>query len=492
MRIHCADPACKDFDLCVSCFSEGKVPPNSTHKPSLHSFQVVEQHSVPIFTDDWGADEEALLLEGAETYGLGSWADIADHIGGFRERDEVRDHYINTYVESETFPLPEHASPKDKRLLEEWPREKFQARKKRRIEERKETAKNAPPPPPKQKPVSSGPSCHEVQGYMPGRLEFETEHFNEAEEAVQHMQFDPGEGIDPETGELEPEMILKMTVMNIYNSRLNARVERKRLIFEQELLEYRRNTAAEKKKTREERELFLRMKPFARLMSRTDFDQFSQDMEYELNLRQAIAQLQDWRRMQVSDLKCGEKYEAEKAQRLTRLASQNPYDRLNINRPLKPIPGETNPVVSLLTGPELGMRPPGGLQTPPQTASPGSASERRDSLTNGDARTQRSANNIPHRPKFELGPIPNLTSMKFDSENTPDLHLLTPDEQELCSRLRILPKPYIAIKDAVLREASRLGGSMKKKRAREICQIDHGKSGRLFDFFVHSGWVNKA
>ena len=37
---------------------------------------------------------EFALLEGAETYGLGSWADIADHIGGFWTKDEVRQHYI--------------------------------------------------------------------------------------------------------------------------------------------------------------------------------------------------------------------------------------------------------------------------------------------------------------------------------------------------------------------------------------------------------------
>ena len=90
------------------------------------------------------------MLEGAETYGLGSWADIADHIGGFRERDEVRDHYIDTYVKSSKFPLPEHASKDDTVLSERIPPAEFQARKKRRIEEKKEEAKNAAPAMPKQ------------------------------------------------------------------------------------------------------------------------------------------------------------------------------------------------------------------------------------------------------------------------------------------------------------------------------------------------------
>ena len=121
---------------------------------------MIEQNSFPIFDREWGADEELLLLEGAETYGLGSWADIADHIGGFREKDEVRDHYLATYVDSPKFPLPKRCSPHDCELANEVPREEFQARKKRRIEDRREAAKNAPALQPKTKPTASVPSCH--------------------------------------------------------------------------------------------------------------------------------------------------------------------------------------------------------------------------------------------------------------------------------------------------------------------------------------------
>ncbi|KAG7149115.1 Transcriptional adapter 2 like protein [Verticillium longisporum] len=194
VRIRCAHSACPDYDLCVSCFSQGSSSGN--HKPDTHPFRVIEQNSFPIFDADWGADEEQLMLEGAETYGLGSWADIADHIGGFRNKDEVRDHYLKVYVDSPAFPLPKRCSPHDMELANEISREDFQAKKKARIEERKEAAKNAPALQPKTKPTASVPSCHEIQGYMPGRLEFETEHANEAEEAVQLMQFDPGDGIN--------------------------------------------------------------------------------------------------------------------------------------------------------------------------------------------------------------------------------------------------------------------------------------------------------
>src|SRR5260370_12406673 len=38
-------------------------------------------------------------------------------------------------------------------------------------------------------PLVSGPTNHEIQGYMPGRLEFETEIENEAEELVKDLEF---------------------------------------------------------------------------------------------------------------------------------------------------------------------------------------------------------------------------------------------------------------------------------------------------------------
>jgi transcriptional adapter 2-alpha len=35
----------------------------------------------PLFDEAWGADEEILLLEAIEMYGLGNWSDVSDHVG---------------------------------------------------------------------------------------------------------------------------------------------------------------------------------------------------------------------------------------------------------------------------------------------------------------------------------------------------------------------------------------------------------------------------
>lgn len=43
--------------------------------------------------------------------------------------------------------------------------------------------------------------------------------------------------------------------------------------------------------------------------------------------------------------------------------------------------------------------------------------------------------------------------------------LLSLDEQKLCSEIKILPRPYLAIKDNMVRETARRGGLMTKKEA---------------------------
>lgn len=425
---------------------------------------------MPIYAPDWGADEELLLLEGAEIYGLGSWADIADHIGGYRTKDEVRDHYLETYVNSSKFPLPELADPRENSLQEEIPKEEFQARKKRRVEERKEAAKAAPPTTPKQKPTASVPACHEVQGYMPGRLEFETEFANDAEEAVQHMSFEPGDGLNA-NGELEPEMELKMTVKDIYNSRLTSRTERKRTIFEHNLLEYRKSAAQDKKRTKEEKDLLNKAKPFARMMNREDFEEFTKNLEYEHNLRLAISQLQEWRTMGIGDLKSGEKYEQEKLQRAQRAVPQGAFDRFPGSRPTKPPPAETPPAASQLTTPELPLRLQRNSTTkPPPSQEPPPVPNEFDKALGTSGANGVSAP-PPPKNKFVIQPINGLTPWKLENNKAPDVHLLSNEEVQLCNILHLKPKPYLSIKEHMLKEAMKQGGGLKKKDAKSMCKV---------------------
>ena len=310
---------------------------------------------------------------------------------------------------------------------------------------------------------------------MPGRLEFENEYFNEAEEAVQHMQFSPDEGINPVTRTFDPETELKMVVMGIYNDRLTARTDRKRVIFNHKLLEYRKNLALDKRRTKEQRDLHQKLKPFARIMSHPDFVQFSEDLEKEQNLRQAIVQLQEWRRVRISTLSAGEKYEGEKASRIARSTQAlGQFDRMTnwIRVGKVAPPPETALAVTEYTTKDLPVRlSPSivntGLPTPPS----------------GD-------NTSPKKPPLQA--IPNLTPLQLSSDTSPDLQLLLPEERDLCSKLHVQPKAYLAIKDAIFREAMKSDGKLKKKQVREISKIDTTKGGRVFEFLVECGWLGKA
>lgn len=477
VRVRCADSHCHDYDLCVLCFSNGEASHN--HNPGTHPYRVIEQNSVPVYDRNWGADEELLLLEGAEIYGFGSWADIADHIGGYRDKDEVRAHYQKIYLESPCFPLPLRASPKDTKLLDEITREEFQARKKRRIEERKEAARKAQPAVPKKKPTASVPACHEVQGYMPGRLEFETEYANEAEEAVQLMQFDPGDGINSRTGELEPEMELKMTVMDIYNTRLTQRADQKKVIFEHNLLEYKKNSAQDKKRTKEEREILNKAKPFARMMNRDDFQEFCKGLIEEHHLRQAIAQLFEWRNMKIDDLHGGEKYEQEKIQRAQRsqLIGSLDRERFASSQRGKPVPSvEVPQAVATYISPEL-----------PESLNPNASTDCQSA-----ANDSTNYFNSPAKQKHQVLPILSIIPKSLGQPKLPDSHLLLPEEIELCEKTRIHPKPYLAIKENILREAIRVNGTLKKRQVKELAKVDPQKGARIFDFFVAHGWIGKA
>ena len=105
-----------------------------------------------------------------------------------------------------------------------------QVRKRRIQSPHKRTGPILPPVKPKCQP--SHPANHELQGFMPGRLEFDVEHDNEAEYPVKDMIFyddDPPIDVD-----------MKVAMLEIYNSRLDRRYDRRKFIFQRGLSDFKR------------------------------------------------------------------------------------------------------------------------------------------------------------------------------------------------------------------------------------------------------------
>ncbi|SCV01377.1 LAMI_0G11100g1_1 [Lachancea mirantina] len=416
VRISCA--LCPEYDLCVPCFSQGLY--SGSHRP-YHDYRVIETNAYPILCEEWGADEELALIKGSQSLGLGNWQDVAEHIG-CRHKEEVDEHYIKYYLESAFYPIPDITKEID------VPQETFLENRKRRIERFREI-----PLVPPRKPTASVPSCHEVQGFMPGRLEFETEFENEAEGPVKDMVFEP----DDQMLDIE----VKLTILDIYNSRLTRRAEKKRLLFQNGLMDYRKLQAIDKKRSKDARDMYNRIKAYAQIMTPEDFEEFSRDILEELRCRTRIHQLQEWRSNGITTLEAGLKYERDKQARIMTL------ERFG-NSTYSPANG-------------------GG----------------RYRNTNG------------HRSNTDYGPgysEPNnkkKTMTLSDIQHGADYGLLSPEEQQLCLQLKILPKPYLAIKEVMFRELLRTGGTLKKKACRDLVNIDASKANKIYDFFQTQRWL---
>jgi len=67
---------------------------------------------------------------------------------------------------------------------------------------------------------------------------------------------------------------LKIAVLDIYNSRLDKRLEKKNFIFDRNFLDFKRIQAVERKRPKDEKELLSKMRVFAKMQSPTEFDSF--------------------------------------------------------------------------------------------------------------------------------------------------------------------------------------------------------------------------
>ncbi|PHZ12709.1 transcriptional adaptor 2 [Rhizopus microsporus ATCC 52813] len=400
VRIRCADKDCPDFDLCVTCFCGGAEPVK--HK-TWHDYRIVKPHNFPIFSEDWDADEELLLIEAAEKMGIGNWQAIADYVGT-KNKTDCEQHYLDVYVSSPDWPLP-------------------------RMDLNVSDYSNRPNT---SKPITSGPSYHEIQGYMPRRFEFETEYENDAEQFVKDMVFN-----DDDTQE---EIDLKIMVLDIYNSRLDRRMERKKLIFERRWLDFKRMQAIERKRQKEEREIYNKTRVFCRLQTEEDYETFVKGLVKEQQLRDRIATLQEWRQAGLTTIRQGEQYEREKQNRLAQLKTFMSLSNDRLGASASQRNTYRSQMASLVTSNVAATAAPAGGRKP---ANP------------------------------------------LNIRDADGVHLLTEEEQILCSTLRIMPRPYLVIKDTILKEYAKQG-YLKRRQARALIKIDVNKTSRIYDFFVES------
>ena len=303
IRIRCAE--CFEFDLCIECFSVGVEIQGHL---KTHKYRVSDCLAYPLITTDWNIEEDLLLLEAIEMFGLGNWKTVAEHVGSKADK-ECMEHYSNYYLKSPSFPLPQLAKDRTEEPEIAVP----QAVDEPVVDEN--NADNTQVTAPVKVTVPGA----ELAGYMPLRGDFDVEHDNDAELILADMEFND----DDHPTERE----LKLRIIDIYNGKLDERERRKKFVIERGLLDYKKHQQIERRRPKDERDLVAQMRPFARFHSAEEHNEFVGGLLTAMRLRKRIAQLQHYRRNGIRTLAEAEEYEAEKRKRESEVALKKQRER---------------------------------------------------------------------------------------------------------------------------------------------------------------------
>ncbi|KAJ3800686.1 hypothetical protein GGU11DRAFT_814596 [Lentinula aff. detonsa] len=469
IRIKCADPVCEagdGVDLCPTCFCTGQE--FASHKRG-HPYRLIEISSQPIFSEDWGADEELLLVKGIASHGFGNWKKIAEAVRT-HTKEECAAHYNEVYINSKSWPLP----PMDRTL--DIDVAEFQDRKRRRIAE----MNSAPLPPLKPTPVSL-PGIHEITGFFPGRLEFEHEIDHEAEDLVKDLEFgvvlqNGGDQIPEDENDLDVKARLRWE-----DEKKNSGLSGKKGIVAGKsgkglangLVNGHHSSSVAPKETpapnpgneegnEDDPEELTQPPPIetddSLALKFTLMEMYFQRVEKRLESKSIIYDrgLLEYKKIQAAEKKRPreEREIIHRFRPFARLGTAADYEVFTADILYEALLRKR--IKELQDQRRLGL----------QTA--------------GDV--EKFDNDCGRRLLFFLAAPLNLA-------NSPSLHLLTPGEQALCSQLRILPKPYLVIKETLVREYARRGGKLRRREARDLVKVDVNKTSRVWDFLVQAGFL---
>lgn len=478
IRIKCA--VCSDFDLCIECFSVGaEVKP---HK-SNHPYRVMDSLSFPLICPDWNADEEMLLLEGMEMYGMGNWTEIGDHVGT-KSKEVCIIHYTNAYMNSPYFPLPDmtHVLGKNRKELLAMAKGHGEDKKglsslgelkltdessfshsRVKIEDSykggpsgrllsnsnagKTAVKKASnmvqvkdgPDPVKLEDHSTGmslggnkhkslgdeaSSLMELSGYNPKRQEFDPEYDNDAEQLLADMEF--------KDNDTEEEHELKVRVLRIYSKRLDERKRRKDFILERNLLH---QNPFEKDLSQEEKDICRRYDIFMRFHSKDDHEELLKTVISEHRILKRIQELTEARAAGCHSSADADTYFEQKRKRE---AEENSC-RKGVAQSGLNIPMSVDPAATYSN--------------------------------------------------LKIAEQANLTShTDLDIMTSPKADLLSESEKRLCGEIKIPPSEYLKMQE-VMSIKILSGNITKKSDAYPYFNIEPPRVDRVYDMLVKKGIV---
>lgn len=250
-------------------------------------------------------------------------------------------------------------------------------------------------------------------------------------------------------------------MLEIYSGVLERRMAKKMFIFEHNLLEFRKQQTVDKMRSKEDREIFSQIKPYARFMAAKTFDSFLVGLVKEEELRRKNQMLQEYRRHGLRSFVEVSRFEGEKKHLELYLKGGSSLSRTPL--PLKepfPLPNTSIPPYSNV-----------------QSKLPASSIVLPSHQIDYSSDAYKSTN-----------PVNRKASNPLNILNSDGIELLSEKEKNICSILRLYPRLYLNIKDTLIREYLRTGG-LKRAQARAAVKIDVNKTSRLYDFFISAGWI---
>lgn len=454
LRFKCAE--CKDFGLCADCFERGKE--TKEHKKT-HAYRVLLNLSSERISKQstWGLDEELLLFEGIELYGLGNWDGVATHVTT-KSKEECEEHYMEVYVHGLLgVPVPE----KSKEIIR---KEKAVERKLRKAQVDKKDMAGA-----------------DVVGYMPLRREFDVEYQNEAERLISNLAFEKEEYLGDKIA--QPDIVerrkSKLDMVRKYNDIVDERMRRKAFVHTYELLRWRNRRRRNRKVPKEELEIRRLMMPLARYVKRQDFDELIQGILKEQALREEVAFLKE-----CTDRGLKTMQEAEEFRRDTAYAGTAANSGPSRSRRKEP----ERTVVSRSGRKSKRRR----TYTGTYAEDPGDPLDTLDELDDSD---------LDAKPAYRHDGFDYSTLHRYIQPKKAQLSaglkispkdLIAASERSLCSMLKIDAWQYVKVKSILLEECVRQKIFIKKKdgslraaeKGNQMVLVDISKSGKNLDFHV--------
>ena len=385
-------------------------------------------------------------------YGIGNWEDIATHIGT-RNGTACKDHYWRCYLQSsedDEITSPRAALTKEVSVMDGAGGEKKDdatdgqstdantgAGKKQSDNKSSNVQSSASSSVENGKNKKKLPGS-DISGYLPLRGDFEVEHDNDAELAIADMDFPLNDN--------PLERSLKLKIIEMYNSKLDERERRKRMVERYGLLEVQKNKQIDKRRPKAERDIHDRMRVFARFLRKKEYDTFVNNLILEMRLRERIEKLREYRQNGIQTLQ---------EERFMIEAKRDQEAKVRKHRAATPYLFKKS---SKTGGTHRNARYAKREDSAKDTGNGGVSST-----------TEKNQNEVTYE--------------KLNIHGLPQVEKLSDKEKLLCATLRLEPKKYLSIKNAVVKECLKQG-SLAKRKASQIIQMDVNKSGELYDFFV--------